>query len=194
MPNDTDQENLRIGSQIRDLRKSKNLSLSEMAEKIGKSVGYISQVERGVSSLPIPLLQSISDVLDVQITWFFHTNNQIPMEELDYIVRKDTRRSLNFSGTGIAEELLSPRLSGTLLMILTTFSPQAQGDKTQRQHRGEEAGYIQSGTLELTIGDTLFKLKQGDSFSLLGNEPHFARNPSKEHDTVIIWTLLSKNY
>lgn len=83
-----DNENLRIGRQIRDLRKAKGITLATLAEKINRSVGYISQVERGVSSLPIAVLQSISDVLGVKVSWFFHTDNEAPLEELNHIVRK----------------------------------------------------------------------------------------------------------
>ena len=188
------QENVRIGSQIRDLRKSKGITMSVMAEKIGKSVGYISQVERGVSSLPIPILQSISEVLGVQITWFFHTDNPVEIDELNYIVRKNARRHLNFAGTGISEELLTPRLSGNLLMILTTLAPRAKSDKSPRKRKGEEAGYIQSGTLELTIGNKQFTLQQGDSFSIAGSEPHFVHNPSPDQDAVVVWTLTPGQY
>ncbi len=192
--NGVTQENVRIGSQIRDLRKSKGITMSVMAEKISKSVGYISQVERGVSSLPIPILQSISEVLGVQITWFFHNDNPVQIDELDYIVRKDARRRLNFAGTGISEELLTPRLSGNLLMILTTLAPGAKSDKSPRKRKGEEAGYIQSGTLELTIGNKHFTLQQGDSFSIAGREPHFVHNPSPDQDAVVVWTLTPGHY
>ena len=167
------QENSRIGLQIRDLRKSKGITLAQMAKRIGKSVGYVSQVERGVSSLPIPVLQSISDVLDVQITWFFHADCPAQLDEMDFIVRKDTRRRLEYSGTGISEELLSARLSGKLLMILTTVGPGVHSDETPRKRKGEEAGYLLSGQLDLTIGEKAFHLTAGDSFSIYGEEPHF---------------------
>ncbi|MFT2111759.1 helix-turn-helix domain-containing protein [Marinomonas sp. 2405UD68-3] len=184
----TDYENLKIGRQIRDLRKAKGITLIEMAERISRSVGYVSQVERGVSALPIPVLQSISKVLDVQVSWFFHTDLETPMDEMNHIVRRSARRSLNFSGTGIREELLSPRLSGQLQMILTTFSP---GSGTEsRERKGEEGGLLQSGTLELGIGDQSFLLNEGDSFILTGNEPHWVRNPSKKQDAVVMWTLV----
>ncbi|WP_432470347.1 helix-turn-helix domain-containing protein [Amphritea sp. HPY] len=183
-----DNENLRIGAQIRDLRKAKGITLITMAEKIGRSVGYVSQVERGVSSLPIPVLQAISQVLDVQISWFFHADGEVPLNEVDHIVRSDARRSLNFSGTGIREELLSPRLSGQLQMVLTTFAPGA-GSQESRQRKGEEGGLVQSGTLELGIGDKQFLLSAGDSFILSGDETHWSRNPSQEEETVVIWTL-----
>jgi transcriptional regulator with XRE-family HTH domain len=183
-----DPENLRIGHQIRDLRKSKRVTLISLAEQVNKSVGYLSQVERGVSALPIPVLQAISTALDVQISWFFHTDNEAHAEEQSYIVRHESRRTLNYSGMGIREELLSPRLSGQLQMIMTTFEPGASGGKEPRQRKGEEGGYVQSGMLELTIGDQVFTLRAGDSFSITGDEPHLVCNPSQEK-TEVIWVL-----
>ena len=191
---DMDKNKVRIGLQIRDLRKAKGITLSAIAEKIGKSVGYVSQVERGVSSLPISVLQSMSEVLGVQITWFFHTDNQQKADEVNYVVRHDSRRRLDFSDTGIREELLSPWLSGNLLMILTTFPPGVETSKEPRVRKGEEAGILQSGQLELTIGDKLFTLGQGDSFSIVGDEQHFVKNPSLDEDAVVLWVMGSPGY
>lgn len=188
-------DNLRVGRQIRDLRKAKGYTLSFVAERIGKSVGYVSQVERGVSALPIPILQAISDLLEVQITWFFHAEKEQKPDEINVIVRKNARRHLDFSGTGISEELLSPRLSGELLMIQTTLEPLAQSDEQPRERRAtEDAGYLQSGTLELTIGEKSFTLQEGDSFSIVGDDPHFYKNPSKDTKAVIIWVMTPGKY
>lgn len=191
---DTDLESIRIGRQIRDLRKSKGITLATMAEHIGRSVGYVSQVERGVSDLPIPVLQRISEALDVQIAWFFHSSTQQPIEEQGAVVRANARRQLDFAGTGIHEELLSPNLSGDLLMILTTLSPKAQSDKEPRKRKGEEAGLVQSGQIELTIGNKCFELKSGDSFSINGDEPHQVRNPSNTEDAVVVWVITPSSY
>lgn len=191
---DRDQGNIRIGRQIRDLRKAKGITLSDMAEKIGRSVGYVSQVERGVSALPIPVLQTISETLGVQITWFFHTDREQPLEELGHVVRVESRRQIDFFGTGIHEELLSPGLGGELLMILTTFSPLAHSGKEPRKRKGEEACYIQSGALELTIGEQIFNLSEGDSFSISGDDPHQVRNPSSDQDAVVVWVITPPNY
>ena len=191
---DMDKNKVRIGLQIRDLRKAKGITLSAIAEKIGKSVGYVSQVERGVSSLPISVLQSMSEVLGVQITWFFHTDNQQKADEVNYVVRHDSRRSLDFSDTGIREQLLSPWLSGDLLMILTTFPPGVETSNEPRVRKGEEAGILQSGQLEITIGDKLFTLGKGDSFSIVGDELHFVKNPSLDEDAVVLWVMGSPGY
>ncbi len=192
---DIEADNLRVGRQIRDLRKAKGYTLSFVAERIGKSVGYISQVERGVSALPIPILQAISDLLEVQITWFFHADKEQKPDEINYVVRKNARRHLDFSGTGISEELLSPRLSGELLMIKTTLEPLAQSDEQPRERKAtEDAGYLQSGSLELTIGEKCFNLQEGDSFSIVGDDQHFFKNPSKDTKAVIIWVMTPGKY
>ncbi len=188
-----DSDNLRIGRQIRDLRKAKGVTLSEMSQRIDRSLGYLSQVERGVSALPIPVLKAISQVLDVNISWFFHSDAQTPIEELNYIVRKDNRRSLKFTGTGISEELLTPHLSSQLQMILTTLAPGAQSIEA-RIRSGEEAGYVESGVLNIAIDDQSFTLQAGDSFSLEAQGEHKVHNPSKTENTVIIWTLVGASY
>jgi transcriptional regulator with XRE-family HTH domain len=191
---DMDKNKVRIGLQIRDLRKAKGITLSAIAEKISRSVGYVSQVERGVSSLPISVLQAISEVLGVQITWFFHTENQQKIDEVNYVVRHNSRRTLDFTDTGIREELLSPWLSGDLIMILTTFPPGVETSREPRIRKGQEAGVLQSGELELTIGDKCFMLSKGDSFSIVGDEPHFMKNSSLDEDAVVLWVMGSPGY
>lgn len=188
------EEAVRIGQQIRDLRKAKRITLQAMAETIGRSVGYVSQVERGVSVLPIPTLQSISTLLGVQVTWFFHTETEQPIEELGHVVRKESRRHLNFAGTGIKEELLSPTLSGEMLMILTTFAAQAESDQQQRKRNGEEGGYIKAGQLHLSIGNDVFKLKAGDSFTISKDETYTIKNPSATEEARVVWVICPPSY
>lgn len=189
-----DPENVRIGRQVRDLRKAKGITLQTMATSIGRSVGFTSQVERGVSVLPVPVLQSISEVLGVQITWFFHSAGDQAIEEIGHVVRAESRRHLNFAGTGIHEELLSPSLSGDLLMILTTFSPLAASDQQPRKRHGEEACYITSGKIELSIAEQTFDLSEGDSFAMDSTEIYQVVNPSKAEDAVIVWVITPPNY
>ena len=189
-----DPESFRIGRQIRDLRRAKSVTLQSMAKTVGRSVGYLSQVERGVSALPVPVLQSISEVLGVQITWFFHSDVEQPLEELGHIVRAASRRQLNFSGTGIHEELLSPKLSGQLLMIKTTFLPLAETDQQQRKRQGEEAVYLSTGKIQLSIGKRMFELSEGDSFSMNSDESYRVFNPSETQKATMIWVITPPNY
>ncbi len=57
---DMDKNKVRLGLQLRDLRKAKGITLSAIDEKLGRSVGYVGQVVRGFSSMPSSVLTAIS--------------------------------------------------------------------------------------------------------------------------------------
>ena len=187
------QDALRLGQQIRDLRKARQMTLAELAERVNRSVGYLSQVERGASSLPIGVLQAISEALGVRVSWFFEADNDVPEHERDAIVRASGRRAMEFSGIGVREELLSPRLSGQLILIMTRLEPGGSGGEVPRQRKGEEAGYVEAGQLELTIGDQCHLLEAGDSFSITGDQPHLIRNPG-DIETRVVWVMTGVDY
>lgn len=183
----------RIGDQIRELRKVRNCTIVELAERIGRSVGYLSQVERNISSVSIPTLQKISDALGVQVSWFFHGGSEAPEEERGFIVRRGNRRSLTFGDTGVHEELLSPNLSGQLELIMTTFRPGSWTGEEDRIRKGEEAGLVLEGTLELWVEGQHFVLSEGDSFTFRRSGPHRCHNPGKV-DTRVLWIMTPPSY
>lgn len=81
---------LAIGPQIRELRKAKGLTLQQVAKAANISTGYLSQIERNQSKLPIGVLKKISDVLGVRMNWFFHAHDAPPGEK-DIVVRAHNR-------------------------------------------------------------------------------------------------------
>ncbi len=54
-----------IGQNIRELRKSLNLSQQQMAEKAEISYKYLGEIERGVVNLSVEILMKISDALQI---------------------------------------------------------------------------------------------------------------------------------
>ncbi len=185
-------EPIPVGYQVRDLRKAKGLTIPDLAQRIGRSVGWLSQIERNKSAVTIPNLKLISDALDVQITWFFQGNAIAPEDERDFIVRKDARRRLRYTGTGVAEELLSPNLRREIEMVMTTFEPGASSGEPYSRN-GEEGGYVVSGVLELTVGEKTQTLLPGDSFAFESALPHRSRNPGDE-PTSVVWVITPPSY
>lgn len=179
-----------IGSQIRELRKAKGMTLQEVADSAAISVGYLSQIERNQSKLPIGVLKKISTTLGVQINWFFHASD-VPADEKDIIVRADKRRKLTFTKLGIQEELLSPNLSGPLEMLMSTIDVGA--DSGDYSHDGVEAGIVISGTLDLWVSGQHFILNAGDSFSFKSTETHRCANPGNE-PTKVVWIITPPQY
>jgi len=181
-----------VGEEIRHLRNAREIKLSELAEATGLSVGYLSQIERGISSPSIKALHSISRALEVTISWFFKDTDVENTSERRHIVRGDRRRNLHFEG-GITDELLSPNLGRELELLRCTFAPGASSGEEPYTHRGEEAGIILSGTMELWLGDDHFILEEGDSFAFPSDTQHRYRNCS-DTEAVVIWAITPPSY
>ncbi|MCK4861684.1 MAG: helix-turn-helix domain-containing protein [Rhodobacteraceae bacterium] len=184
IPQDTD-HSAALGRDLRALRKSRGLTLNELAIGIGRSVGFLSQIERGLSAPSINDLRALAKAFEVPVSWFFLTDEGDEAER-EYIVRAGNRRALGTTEEGIIEELLSPDLGGSFEMFQSTIQPRTE--QTEMVYREtEEAGYLVSGQIDLWIEDQKFSLTAGDSF-------RFDHKPVRWHNTgdelaVIIWVV-----
>ena len=174
-----------VGSDIRALRKSRSMTLVEFADNLGRSVGFVSQIERGISEPSIQDLRKISKLFDVPVSFFFGVQSGDPAET-QYVVRSKERRKLGNAEDGLVEELLSPDLGGSFETIRSEFLPGAEL-KQPLKRESEEAGFVISGTLELEIDGTWHTLREGDSFRFSG-EPYRWRNRT-DTSAILIWVV-----
>lgn len=191
-PEAGDLGDLDIGEKIRLLRKSRQVTLKDLAEGTTLSIGYLSQVERNLSSPSVNVLRDIAIALGVNISWFFEAPEQSPAGEERFIVRKNNRRRLRFR-SGITDSLLTPNLNGQIELLLSRFEPGASSGEEPYTHNGEEAGVVMAGQLELWIGGECFLLQEGDSFNFPSSAPHRYRNPG-ESESVVIWSITPPSY
>lgn len=179
-----------LGADLRALRKSRGLTLQDMSEQLGRSVGWLSQVERDKSTPSISDLKHIAAVLDVSLSTLFR-HEAAPAEETGYIVRQAARRPIGSRVAGLVEELLSPDLTDDFEMLISTFEPGGQiAEPTQRDT--QEVGYLISGKLNLEIAGRYFTVNPGDSFRVRG-EPFRWMNPYKE-PAVAVWVIAPPVY
>lgn len=179
-----------VGADLRTLRRSRSVTLAALAATLDRSVGWLSQVERGLSDPSIDDLRRIAGVFDVPLGFFFR-NDDAPEGERGHVVRAAHRRSLGNPVAGLTEELLSPDIGGAFETLRSTFAPGASL-RTPQQRETEEAGYIVSGVLDLWIGARHFHLTPGDSFRFAG-EPYSWANPGPD-PAVVIWTIAPPVY
>jgi len=140
----------------------------------------------------IKALHDIAQVLGVNISWFFPESEIGTVGERRYIVRNERRRTLNL-GLGITDQLLCPTLSGELELLCSTFEPGASSGEEPYTHRGEEAGIVISGELDLWIDNEKFHLEKGDSFNFPSTTQHRYQNPG-EIETIVIWAITPPTY
>lgn len=182
-----------LGFDIRDLRKARGMTLTELSKQSRLSQGYLSQVERGMSTPSVKALHSISRALGVTISWFFQNHVSGEDAELrNVVVRNGNRRKLTFNN-GIVDELLSPTLSRQIEMLQCTFPPGSSSGEEPYTHQGEEAGIVLSGALNLWIEKMHVLLNEGDSFAFSSSKPHRYANLG-DVDAVVIWTITPPSY
>ena len=179
-----------VGPDLRALRKSRGVTLTELALSTGRSVGWLSQVERGLSVPTFEDLRLLADRLAAPMSLFFG-DPDAPEEERGHVVRWNSGRSLGAPESGLTEMLLSPDLGGEFEIVRSVFDAGAELKEAQLRPT-EEAGYLISGRLDLWIGDKLFELNEGDSFRFR-REPYRWRNPGDE-PCVVIWVIAPPVY
>ena len=174
-----------LGADIRALRKSRRLTLSDLATKLDCSIGWLSQVERDISEPSISDLRLITDALNVPMSILFG-QAKASVAEQSFVVRAGARRKMGSDEEGLIEELISPDLTDDFEVVHSTF--QAGSAKlTSVQRSTQEVGYLLSGKLDLTIGGRAFTVGPGDSFRIRG-EPYQWANPYEEAATAI-WVI-----
>lgn len=179
-----------LGEEIRKLRKARSRSISDVAGAIGRSISFVSQVERGRATPSIADLKGISQLLGVPLGWFFAHEDIDPVER-GKVVRASRRRQLGMVTSGLTEELLSPDIGGAFEMILSTFQPGAELNGYSRRDT-EEEGYLVTGSLDLWIGKRRYRLNAGDSLRIVAERFRWANTGNEA--AVVVWVISPPTY
>lgn len=168
-----------LGADIRALRRARGLTLSELAKRLGRSVGWMSQVERDLSTPEAAEIDRLAAALDAPPSMLRPTTS-------GEIVRAGGRRPLGERVPGLTEELLSPDLTDGFEAIHATFAPGARRDEPVRRDTTEIA-HLMSGRLTFWLDEARHDLAAGDTIRLRGTPVRWA-NPHDE-PAMAIWIV-----
>jgi len=178
-----------LGQQIRQIRKKRGLSISELAKQCGISVGLISQIERGISSPSVRMLRLLSDALDISSSALLKFGDAPASDEKGIISRANSHPRLNAPEKGIEKVIVTPQPSAGINVYRALIEPGGStGDDLFTIERGEQVGLVLSGQLELWLDDKSFTLNPNDSFRYHSQTPHRWRNPGSTR-TEVIWVV-----
>ncbi|MCC3862096.1 cupin domain-containing protein [Pseudemcibacter aquimaris] len=170
-----------VANRLRLMRETAGISQRELARKVGVSNGTISQIEKGNSDPSVGLLKQILEGLELSIADFFEEKIQ-PRQKIFY-----AEDELVDVGSGKVKFLqMGPSTAGRKIQFLREFyeGGASTGHKSL-VHEGEEAGFILSGQLEVTVGDQRRVLNAGEGYYFNSTTPHSFRNVSPEPCEII---------
>jgi transcriptional regulator with XRE-family HTH domain len=169
------------GPLIRDLRKRMGVTLQALAEATGRSVGFVSQIERGLSQPTVRDLNVIAEHLGVPGSYFYALAG---VPERSWITRPAQRRTLRYAD-GFVDHLVSPSMAGRLCVLETVLEPGADtGDRDIVEHL-EQAVYVLQGQLTIWVDGQQSTLKPGDAGQLQSGVPTRYANLSKQVARVL---------
>lgn len=172
---------MNIGEKIKRLRIKNSLTQEELADRCELTKGFISQLERDLTSPSIATLVDILESLGTNLQEFFNER----LDEKVVFTKEDVFESENEDLNYMLKWIIPNAQKNAMEPILMEIGPEGR-TKEDFPHEGEEFGYVINGSIFLHIGKDKYKVKKGESFYYKANSNHYIVNAGK---TVakIIW-------
>nr|WP_330388985.1 cupin domain-containing protein [Tepidibacter thalassicus] len=172
---------LQIGRKINRLRILNGLTQEELAQRCDLTKGFISKIERDLTSPSIATLMDILEALGTDLKSFFNedTEEKIVYKKNDIYesVNEDLKHTIHWLIPNSQKNMMEP--------ILIDIEPHGK-TVIDRPHEGEEFGYVIKGSITLCIGNKKLKVKKGESFYFTPNKEHYILNHSSKN-AIILW-------
>jgi len=185
-----------VGQHIRSLRKRRGWTLKQLSTHCNLSVSFLSQVERGLSSVSLSSLDVICRALGSTVADFFHDYGGSQSTDVNVstdsskVIKTAQQSVVNISTASIKYRFLSRDFPGRQLEILIgEISPGYYYPPAA--HEGEEFGFVLEGRLKLKIGQHTYSLEPGDSYHFMATTPH-GYEAEGEEVVKILWVQTLK--
>ncbi len=168
-----------IGHKIKQLRIQKGLTLEELASRSELTKGFLSQMERNLTSPSIATLNDIVEALGSTLSEFFKEEKEekVVFQKKDFFVDEQDDYTVHWIVPNTQKNEMEP-----ILLEL----PQGGVSFEMDPHSGEEFGFVVEGCVTLVCGETSYIVHKGETFYLSGKNSHYLKN-EKKTTAKVIW-------
>ncbi len=179
-----------LGDKVRALRKKYGMTQKELAEQVGLTPSFISQLEKNLISPSLDSLLKLSEKLNTQPIYFLMDRQDGPLQKM--VINPAERRNMQLQGmksTDVKLQLLiSDTLNRRMEPYLLTLRRGARIDGHFFSHRGDEFAFVMEGELEAEIQGEKKIIREGDSIYIGPTAPARWVNVGKG-EAVLLWVL-----
>jgi XRE family transcriptional regulator, regulator of sulfur utilization len=178
-----------LGRRVQALRAERGLTLHELAARAAVSVSMLSSVERGQKAATVVVLDRIAVGLAVPLAQLV-----AQPDETRVVVRRAEQQDTVEEPGGWRRTILTPVVpSVNFEWIRTTLPPGCDAGSYPGYAAGShEYVVVHSGTLRLTVGETVVDLRSGDSVYFAADVPHGYANPARSACTYYVAALVMR--
>ena len=167
-----------IGKKIKKARLEKKLSLDIIANETGYAIDYLKKIEAGKEIPPVGTLLTIARALKVDSGFFLRDQES----NLKKRIQAYTKRTENYAYTTLTPGAENKHLKAFLVNV----EPKKDHKGVGYQHEGEEFVYVLQGRVEITVGDHVNRLDQGESLHFNSGIRHKLRNIGDETAELLV--------
>lgn len=169
---------MQIGNKIRQLRIANGLTLEELASRSELTKGFLSQLERDLTSPSISTLEDILEALGTNLSEFFSTKQeeQVVFSTNDFFVDEEDDYTIEWIVPNAQKNEMEP--------ILLTLNPKKKS-RLIKAHEGQEFGYVLKGSIELVAGKTRYTIHEKETFYFSKKSSHYLYNPTSTNATIL---------
>ncbi len=170
---------MKIGQKLKELRLQNNLTLEELAIRCELTKGFLSQLERDLTSPNISALEDILEALGTNLSEFFQESPevQVVFGTDDFFVDEQERRIIEWIVPNAQKNQMEP--------ILLTLHGKCKTEEIT-SHEGQEFGYVLKGQIQLVMGSKVYRIKAKETFYIEGRKSHYLYNPNQT-DAKVLW-------
>ncbi|WDZ79564.1 XRE family transcriptional regulator (plasmid) [Ensifer adhaerens] len=171
-----------LGDRLRQRRKTLKMTLQEVADEAGFSVGFISQIERGITVPSLTSLIAVCRTLKVEAGSFLN-----PPKVATPFTRREHRPIYGLGGersNAVSYERISASFPGNVLRSTIIHEPPGHRSEPM-SHEGEEIFFILQGALTLEVDGERMVLEAGDSAHFPSVRTHTMWNHTSEPTTIL---------
>ena len=189
------------GSRIREMRKRRGLTLKEVAEATGYTIGHISQIERDLKSPSLVALRKIAACLNCSEVWLIMDDSELSAKSSEegkkskesYLMRKENRIPMKIPEIDVSYSIFPPSKlpnaqEAQMTGLIVRLKPNTWVTEKMISHGNyDESLLLLKGELELRIDNSTYMIYEGDSFYIPKNCLHNYLNTSNEEATIIVY-------
>ncbi len=171
-----------VGERLRNVRKAKGVSQRELAKRVGVTNSTISLIEQNRVSPSVASLKKVLDGIPMTLSEFF-TLDVEPNED-HYFYLQDQQPNI---GQGNLDFFLvgADHQNRNMTLLREVYEPGSDTGGDMISHEGEECGIVVEGQVEVTIGDAVKVLSEGEGYYFNTNQPHRFRNLADKKAIII---------
>lgn len=178
MPRKKTGANVPVGQRIKTARLQKNISLERVANDTGISIENLKNIESGELTPPVGTLLQIAKALEIDSGFLFREQE----EQLKERVRAYDKRTQNYAYTTLIQDAANKHLKAFKVDV----DPHQDHQGVGYCHEGEEFVYVLKGNIEITVGDHINRLSEGESLHFNSAVRHMVRNPGEEKTELLV--------